>query len=118
MADLLRLRAQAATSVAPGKRAEAGKSVIMVFLHGGPSHLDMYDMKPAAPTEFRGEFLPIRSNVPGMEICELMPRQSEIMDKLAILRGLNFVEEHSAHSLWTGFPSAWSVRPLARSSVT
>ena len=104
MADLLRLRADAATSVAPGKGADAGKSVIMVFLHGGPSHLDMYDMKPAAPSEFRGEFLPIKSNVPGMEICELMPRQSAIMDKLAILRGLHFVEEHSAHSLWTGFP--------------
>ena len=98
LADLLRLEAQAATRPTPGK------SVIMVFLHGGPSHLDMYDMKPQAPVEFRGEFRPIRSNVSGMEVCELMPRQAQIMDKLAILRGLHFVEEHSAHSLWTGFP--------------
>jgi hypothetical protein len=97
MADLLRLDAQAA-GPAPGK------SVIMVFLHGGPSHLDMYDMKPAAPVEFRGEFRPIHSNVPGMDVCELMPRQAQIMDKLAVLRGLHFVEEHSAHSLWTGYP--------------
>jgi hypothetical protein len=98
MADLMRRRAAANTSPAPGK------SVIMVFLHGGPPHLDMYDMKPRAPVEFRGEFQPIMSNVPGMECCELMPLQAQIMDKLAILRGLHFVEEHSAHSLWTGFP--------------
>ncbi len=98
MADLFRQPARAGVGPTPGK------SVIMVFLHGGPSHLDMYDMKPAAPVEFRGEFRPIRGNVPGMEICELMPRQAKIMDKLAILRGLHFVEEHSAHSLWTGFP--------------
>ena len=98
MADLLRLKAQAATG------PTAGKSVIMVFLHGGPTHLDMYDMKPDAPVEFRGEFRPIHTNVPGIDICELMPRQAQIMDKLAILRGLHFVEEHSAHSLWTGYP--------------
>ncbi len=98
MADLLRRQAVAATGPAPGK------SVIMVFLHGGPSHLDMYDMKPRAAVEFRGEFQPIRSNVPGMDCCELMPKQAGIMDKLAILRGLHFVEEHSAHSLWTGVP--------------
>jgi hypothetical protein len=98
LADLLRLEAKGASAPTPGK------SVIMVFLHGGPSHLDMYDMKPQAPVEFRGEFRPIRTNVPGMEICELMPRQARIMDRLAILRGLHFVEEHSAHSLWTGYP--------------
>ncbi len=98
LADLLRLEAKGASGPTPGK------SVIMVFLHGGPSHLDMYDMKPQAPVEFRGEFRPIRTNVPGMEICELMPRQARIMDRLAILRGLHFVEEHSAHSLWTGYP--------------
>jgi hypothetical protein len=98
MADLLRLKAQGASGPV------SGKSVIMVFLHGGPSHLDMYDMKSDAPAEFRGEFRPIRGNVPGMDVCELMPRQAQIMDKLAILRGLHFVEEHSAHSLWTGYP--------------
>ena len=104
LADLLKIEAQAAIAPASIARPTPGKSVIMVFLHGGPSHLDMYDMKPAAPVEFRGEFRPIRSNVPGMELCELMPRQAQIMDRLAILRGLHFVEEHSAHSLWTGYP--------------
>ncbi len=98
LADMLRSQSQATTA------PTAGKSVIMVFLHGGPPHLDMYDMKPQAPVEFRGEFQPIPSKVPGMECCELMPKQAEIMDKLTILRGMHFVEEHSAHSLWTGYP--------------
>ncbi len=67
LGDVLRLRA--ASSL--GKQRQ--KSVIMIFLSGGPSHLDMYDMKPQAPREYRGEFSPIRTNVPGMEVCELMP---------------------------------------------
>ncbi|MGD9720002.1 MAG: DUF1501 domain-containing protein [Pirellulales bacterium] len=117
LADLLRAQSQAAVSPSGSRAPANGKSVIMVFLHGGPSHLDMYDMKPAAPAEFRGEFRPIRSNVPGMDICELMPRQAAIMDKLAILRGLNFVEEHSAHSLWTGFPERIN-RPALGSVVS
>src|SRR5262249_22233110 len=63
------LRAQAANGV----RKQA-KGVIMVLLPGGPTHLDMYDLKPDAPAEIRGEFRPIATNVPGIEICELMPR--------------------------------------------
>src|SRR5262249_14655384 len=97
MAEVLRAQARAGTPA-------NGKSVIMVFLHGGPPHLDMYDMKPQAPVEFRGEFRPIRGNVPGMDVCELMPRQAQLRDKLAIRRGLHFAEEHSAPSLWTGYP--------------
>src|SRR5205814_8592389 len=73
LADLLRLRA--AGAVAPEGR---GKSVIMICLGGGPSHVDLYDMKPAAPAEFRGEFRPIKSNAPGMELGELLPRQARI----------------------------------------
>src|SRR5262245_38366508 len=75
LGDVLRL--QAAT--APLGRAKA-RSVIMIHLSGGPSHLDMYDLKPQAPREYRGEFNPIRTNVPGMEICELMPLQARIAD--------------------------------------
>ena len=67
LADILRQRAMAGNSSRP-------KSAIMIHLSGGPSHLDMYDMKPQAPAEYRGEFSPIHTNVPGMEICELMPR--------------------------------------------
>ncbi len=58
---------------ASGVRNRA-KGIIMVLLPGGPSHLDMYDLKPDAPSEIRGEFRPIATNVPGIDICELMPR--------------------------------------------
>src|SRR6266436_416309 len=68
LSDFLRLKASGA--VAPERR---GKSVIMICLGGGPSHLDTYDMKPDAPSEFRGEFRPINTNVAGMQVCELLP---------------------------------------------
>lgn len=103
LAHVFQLRARAAVVPGGAKAPAAGKSVIMVYLHGGPSHMDMYDMKPAAPAEFRGEFKTIRGNVPGMEICELMPRQASISDKLAIVRGLELVNEHSANFVWTGY---------------
>ena len=64
LADLLRLRSRAAASTG---RPTANKSVIMIYLPGGPSHMDMYDLKPDAPAEFRGEFRPIRTSVPGMD---------------------------------------------------
>lgn len=64
------------------------KAIIMIFLAGGPPHLDMFDLKPEAPVEIRGEFRPIRTNVPGIEICELMPRMAKVMDKLAIIRSI------------------------------
>src|SRR5215468_6139189 len=62
------------------------RSVILLWLAGGPSHIDMYDLKPSAPVEVRGEFKPIRTNVTGIQIAEHLPRQARIMDKLAILR--------------------------------
>src|SRR6516225_6986346 len=79
LGDVLRLRA---TAPAPGRPRP--KSAILIHLSGGPSHLDMYDMKPGAPAEYRGEFRPARTNVPGMEICELMPCQARIADKFAV----------------------------------
>src|SRR5262249_44075949 len=51
-------------------------------------HIDMYDLKPDAPAEYRGEFKPIRTNLPGFDICELMPRQAKIADKMAVVRNL------------------------------
>ena len=59
------------------------KAVIHLHLAGGPSHQDMFDLKPDAPTEFRGEFNPIHTNVPGMDICEHMPQLSTMADKFA-----------------------------------
>ncbi|MSQ97481.1 MAG: DUF1501 domain-containing protein [Gemmataceae bacterium] len=69
------------------------------YLFGGPSHLDMYDMKPNAPAEYRGEFRPTQTNVPGMEICDLMPKQSRIADKFTIVRNMDFTQPRlGAHS--------------------
>src|SRR4029078_7030816 len=59
---------------AHGQASRSAKSVIMVVLPGGPSHIDTYDLKPTAPVEYRGEFRPIRSNVPGIDICALFAR--------------------------------------------
>jgi hypothetical protein len=94
------LRARAFGGSAAGTPA---KSAIMIYLPGGPSHMDMYDLKPEAPAEFRGEFKPIATNVPGVQICELMPRQAEMWDKLAVLRSVVSVEEHSDSLVMTGY---------------
>jgi hypothetical protein len=99
--DLLQLRAEAA---AAGRATR--KAVIMVCLNGGPSHLDMYDLKPQAPAEIRGEFRPIRTNVPGFEISELMPLQATIADKLALVRSVQWPldDGHHLHLVFSGFP--------------
>lgn len=80
--NLLRQRAVAAEAGRPVKK----KAVILVWLAGGPSHIDMYDLKPHAPAEFRGEFNPIATSVPGIDIGEHLPLQAQVMDKLAIVR--------------------------------
>ncbi len=69
--------------------AASGKRAIFVNLTGGPSHQDMFDLKPDAPAEFRGEFNPIKTNVPGVEICEHLPKLAQCADKYAILRGVS-----------------------------
>jgi hypothetical protein len=68
--------------------AASQKAVIMIYLPGGPPHQDMVDLKPDAPSEVRGEFSPIATNVPGIEVCELMPRIAGMMDKFAVIRSL------------------------------
>jgi len=77
------LRAEAAAG-----RGRRQRSVIMIYLPGGPPHQDMVDLKPDAPSEVRGEFRPIRTNVPGIEVCELLPRLAGIADRLAIVRSV------------------------------
>ena len=64
-------------------------SAILIWLDGGPGHMDMYDMKPEAPVEYRGLWRPIPTNVPGMEITELFPRQAQLADKFSIVRSLH-----------------------------
>ncbi|MSR32278.1 MAG: DUF1501 domain-containing protein [Gemmataceae bacterium] len=97
--SLLRARAE---SNPVGKK----RSVILIWQAGGPSHLDMYDLKPNAPTEIRGEFKPIATKVNGVQISEHLPRQAKIMDKLAILRSATHTNAgHGMGSQWmlTGY---------------
>src|SRR5688572_8945409 len=83
LADYLRL--------AEAGEVEKGKasSAIFINLGGGPSHVDSFDMKPDAPAEYRGEFKPIPTNVPGVAFCEHMPRLARCADKFALLRGVS-----------------------------
>lgn len=85
------------------------KAVIMIFLPGGPPHQDMFDMKPDAPAEIRGEFKPIKTKVPGIEICEHMPRIAAMMDKFTIIRSLTGTrDEHDSHICMSGYSVAES----------
>jgi hypothetical protein len=83
-----------------------GKSFIFVWLGGGPPQMDTYDMKPDAPLDIRGEFKPISTNVPGIQMCELLPRTAQQADKLCILRSVTSVDlgshERSSRYLQTG----------------
>src|SRR3954451_14409092 len=79
--------------------------VILLWLDGGPGHMDLYDMKPDAPAEYRGMWRPIKTNVPGMEISELFPRQAKIADKFSLVRSLHHDDaDHfsAAHRMITG----------------
>jgi hypothetical protein len=100
LADVLRLKA--AQEPAAIKRT-SNKAAIMIYLPGGPSHMDMYDLKPDAPKEFRGEFNPIKTNVPGVQICEHFPLQAKMWDKLACIRSIVSVGEHSDSLVMTGY---------------
>jgi hypothetical protein len=112
LADLFRLEAQEPAAL------RSSKSVILIFLEGGASHLDTYDMKPAAPAEYRGEFLPIRSSVPGFELCELMPRAARIARHLAVLRGVQAASgDHVYDEVFTAFPRG-TPRPAFGSLVS
>lgn len=99
------LRAQEET---PASTPRKVKSVIMVCLAGGPSHIDMYDLKPEAPLDYRGLFKPIATNVPGFDISECFPLQAQIADKLALVRSLQFFEpmQHELEEVYTGFPKS------------
>jgi hypothetical protein len=88
------------------------KALINIHLSGGPSHQDMWDLKPGAPSEYRGEFNPIPTNVPGMEICELFPKLAARADRFAVIRGLvGSVDEHSSNTAMTGYGES-SLKPI------
>ena len=95
------LRAEAAAGI-----GRSQKSVIMIFLSGGPPHQDMFDLKMDAPAEIRGEFQPIATNVPGIQICEHLPRMAAMMDRLVPIRSLvGSVGQHAAFQCLTGWPA-------------
>ena len=104
LADLLRLESQAGS-----RSARRAKSMILLWLWGGPSHMETFDLKPDAPSEYRGEFRPIPTNVPGIEISEHLPKLSRLADKFALIRSLHHDSPghvNSTHTILTGYPGA------------
>jgi hypothetical protein len=80
------------------------KAVINIHLSGGPSHQDMFDLKPEAAREFRGEFSPISTNVPGLQICEHFPELAKMTDKYAVIRStVGMLDDHSDFHTHTGY---------------
>ncbi len=101
LADWMRLKASA-----PGGAARPARSLVVIFLQGGPPQLDTYDLKPSAPAEVRGEYKPIRTRVPGVHVCELLPKQAALMDRLAVVRSVVGSEgEHFESQVMTGWGS-------------
>jgi hypothetical protein len=86
-ADLLRARTQAAA--APTGTLPKNKSVILIWMTGGPSHIDTWDVKPDAPVEIRGPFGTIATKLPGVRFCEYLPKQAAMMDKLTVIRSMD-----------------------------
>jgi len=112
LAELLRQQADGAAPSRP-------KSVIYIVLNGGPSHIDMWDMKPLAPTEYRGPFTPIATALPGVQICEHMPRQAAMMDRMTLVRGIRSVEnDHYLSEVYSGLPRGAGKRPAFGSIVS
>ena len=96
MSQLLALEAQAGIG-------RSHKSIINIFLPGGPSHIDLFDLKPDAPSEIRGEFSPIRTNVPGLEISEVFPKLAQHADKFALIRSITGADgRHDGFQCMTG----------------
>ena len=106
----LQARATAASSFAGSKGYGAAKSVIMLFLQGGPSHIDIWDPKPDAPANIRGEFKPIKTNVAGIQLSETMPMLAKQADKATLIRSMSYTPaglfNHTAaiYQMLTGYP--------------
>ncbi len=103
LAELLRHEAVAAAAHKP-----TDKSVIILWMRGGPSHIDMWDPKPDAPAEFRGEFGTMKTSVPGIQLTDMLPMCAKVMDRWSIIRSLNHKDAgHSSGDqiCFTGYPS-------------
>jgi hypothetical protein len=99
MADLLRLQASAAEAGTPPGDKRSDPAVIFLWLPGGPPHMETFDMKPEAPEDYRGAFRPIKTNVPGIEICEHLPRLAKLADKYTLIRSIahDFADHGGGH---------------------
>jgi hypothetical protein len=95
MGDLLRLQVQGAQA----SGAEPDTSVIFIWLPGGPPHMETYDLKPDAPADYRGEFGPIHTVVPGMDLCEHLPLHARVADKFSLIRSIahEFADHGGGH---------------------
>jgi hypothetical protein len=92
------------TALAANKPAPRAKSVVLFNLFGGPSHIDMFDLKPDAPVEIRGEFQPIDTSLPGVQICEHLPKIARLMDRTTLIRSLSHgYNSHNPYALLSGF---------------
>src|SRR5262249_26234939 len=92
--DLLRLEAHA-------KSDRKAKGVILVWLAGGPSTIDMWDLKPEASADIRGEFKPIATKAEGIQVCEHMPKLAQVMDRCALVRSIcHTVPDHGRGAVW------------------
>ncbi|MCW5560040.1 MAG: DUF1501 domain-containing protein, partial [Verrucomicrobiae bacterium] len=114
LADLLRLQAEQGPGAGPVPDAPKNgwgqaKSVIILYLQGGPSHIDIWDPKPDAPSNVRGDFKPIRSKVPGIFLSEVMPKLAAQMDKATLIRSMSYTPvglfNHTAaiYQIMTGY---------------
>ena len=103
LSDFLRLQAIAKES---SGQSAPDTSVIFVWLPGGPPHMETYDMKPDAPSEYRGIFSPIKTNVPGIDVCELLPMHAKCADKFSLIRSVSheFADHGGGHKRFlTGY---------------
>src|SRR5262245_37304628 len=88
-------------SQTPARKAKA-RSCLLVFLEGGPSHIDLWDMKPDAPAEVRGEFQPVATTVPGLNVCEHLPLLARQMHRLALVRSVTHaITDHNAGTYYS-----------------
>jgi hypothetical protein len=89
----------------PLRESGSHKALIHIYLGGGPPHQDLWDIKTEAPKEIRGEFQPIPTNVPGIQICEVFPRLAKLMDKCVIIRSIvGAIDRHAPDQCMTGWP--------------
>lgn len=107
LADLLRMETQAAAATLPGASTPRPKSVLVLWLWGGPSHMETFDMKPEAPSEYRGDFNPIKTSAPGIEIGEHLPLLAKQAHRFSLIRSLHHDSPghvNSTHTVLTGYP--------------